>query len=55
MLFGIGNGEILRRIRQDYPKVVNLIIIEPLQDVMKSYMERYSIARELERFAGVTF
>ncbi len=55
VLFGIGNGEILRRIRQDYPKVVNLIIIEPLQDIVKSYMERYSIAQELERFAGVTF
>jgi hypothetical protein len=55
IIFGFGNGKLLKKIKNKYPHIKKIIIIEPLQDIFKSYLKENDITRNLKYFNNVVF
>lgn len=55
ILFGVGNGEIIKKIAEKCTKGKHLIIIEPIQEIFQKFLENYKLFDVFVPFKQVSF
>lgn len=55
VLFGFGNGKILTEIRQRFPALEHIVIVEPNVEIMRCFLEKHHFIETFSIFNKVSF
>jgi hypothetical protein len=49
IIFGLGNGRLIKLVQDKYPNVVQILVIEPMLSVFKRFLKQHSLANYASR------